>query len=690
MIAVLLLGTNKGSGLGQFQLDEPAPRSLFSPLEMTLIDEAATEKLRQNRSKGVLPVFQPLPEVTNKLSQQKTEFFDTFQRLSELEAELQKSALAEISYELTPDTVQYLLNSSNLSEVKGHVESFQEITQAGILTSEDYLQVQIDGSSMIALVTETEEKNITLSSFYTLEKLKERVDSQFSTQGLFSKNKPLKKVLFEIIPLFFEPTLEPDALLTQTRRDEAQASVVPVEITIKKNELIIQRGRLVTGKAKERIDAVQSKLKKREVLNRITATSLIVVLAYFLLFVYLYEFEKASLVTWKNLLLIHSVFLLTGIFSKVIAVWPGSSLYLMPTALAALLLAMLIGPRFGMVSAFMMSVMAGIVTEFQVDIVFATLLASIAGAFTAFRVRKRLEFLKVGVAVGGTWFVVLFAFQFFQEYALTEAVQHSALGLANGLLVTIPICFLLLPLFENTFNLTTDITLLELSDLNHPLLKRMIVEAPGTYHHSLVVSTLAEAACERVGANALLARVGCYFHDIGKIAQAEFFTENMRANRKSVHENLTPEESFNIINQHVIGGIALGKQHKLKEPILRFIPEHQGTGVIWYFYRKAVDQAKPGQDIHPDDYRYAGPKPQSRETAVAMLADSCEAASRSLKEPTPDNLRNLVRKIINDKFIDGQLDECDLTLKDLHNIQASFVTNLMAILSHSRELSCET
>ena len=259
----------------------------------------------------------------------------------------------------------------------------------------------------------------------------------------------------------------------------------------------------------------------------------------------------------------------------------------------------------------------------------------------------------------------------------------SLQGLANGLLITTPIVFLLVPLFEALFGLVTDITLLELSDLNHPLLKRMVVEAPGTYHHSLVVATLAESACEAIGANALLARVGCYFHDIGKIARAEYFTENESKDLGSRHEKLTPTMSCLIVMNHVKDGIELGKRYKLREPILRFIPEHQGSGVIYYFYKKALDQAEPGERISADDYRYPGPKPQSRETAVALLSDSTEAASRSLKHPTPESIRQLVRKIINDKFIDGQLDECNLSLRDLHLIQEKFVQNLMAIY-HTR------
>jgi putative nucleotidyltransferase with HDIG domain len=406
-------------------------------------------------------------------------------------------------------------------------------------------------------------------------------------------------------------------------------------------------------------------------------------MSYLLCLAYLVFLGKEIFESFKATTLFLSIIVLTVLISKAVAVWPGSSFYLMPTSLAPLLFVLLLRPRFGFLSAVLMSVFAALLSDFNPEVILATLFSGFAATFAGIRVRKRIEFLRIGLVIGAVHFLVLFAARIFHEYPADESFQISVLGFANGFLISTPICFIMLSLFEWIFNLATDITLLELSDLNHPLLKRMIVEAPGTYHHSLVVSTLAEAACEAIGANSLLARVGCYFHDIGKIARAEFFTENMKNQNQSKHLKLTPTMSCLIIMNHVKEGVDLGRKYKLKARILQFIPEHQGTGVIYYFYRKALDHAKPNEKINPDDFRYPGPRPQSKETAVALLADSTEAASRSLKEPSPESIRQLVRKIINDKFIDGQLDECDLTLRDLHKIQESFVRNLMAIF-HTR------
>ncbi len=413
------------------------------------------------------------------------------------------------------------------------------------------------------------------------------------------------------------------------------------------------------------------------------AIALLVFLTYLLGFLYMILYERKMLMSFRKIILIQTILLITLLFCRIAAGWPGSSAHLMPAALAPLLLALLVNSNIAILSTAVIAIFIAPITNFSIDIVIATLISSVAGVFAATRVRKRTHFLKVGFFIGLTYFLVIFGSEIFRESSYQDAFFISLLGFANGLLITTPIAFLLLPIFEWLFDLVTDISLLEFSDLNHPLLKRMIVEAPGTYHHSLVVSTLGEAASESIGANPLLTRVGCYFHDIGKIARAEYFTENASKLAFANHSKLTPTMSSLIIMNHVKDGIELGRRYKLRGPILQFIPEHQGTGVIYYFYKKAVDEAKPGEEIDSDDFRYPGPKPQVRETAIALLADSTEAASRSLKEPNPESIRQLVRKIINDKFIDGQLDECNLTLRDLHRIQESFVQNLMAIF-HTR------
>jgi len=248
--------------------------------------------------------------------------------------------------------------------------------------------------------------------------------------------------------------------------------------------------------------------------------------------------------------------------------------------------------------------------------------------------------------------------------------------MGNGLIcawLVMPI----LPLLERFFDLTTDFTLLELTDLNRPILKRLKVEAPGSFQHSLVVSNLAEAAADAIGANALLAKVCAYYHDIGKLAKPDYFAENIRG-FKNKHDKLRPNMSSLIISAHVKEGLDLAEQIKLPGIVRRAIPEHHGTTVMRYFYHKAQELDPHGQ-VKEDDFRYPGPKPQSPETAILMLADSIEATVRSLDEPNTANIRAVVKQSIETRLNEGQLEECGLSIRDLARIRESFVTSLLAI-----------
>jgi putative nucleotidyltransferase with HDIG domain len=253
-----------------------------------------------------------------------------------------------------------------------------------------------------------------------------------------------------------------------------------------------------------------------------------------------------------------------------------------------------------------------------------------------------------------------------------------------------------LPMLEQVFQVTTDISWLEASDLNHPLLRRMTIEAPGTYHHSLVVANLAESAAEAIGANGTLCRVCSYFHDVGKLVKPEYFTENMNFERNP-HDDLAPTMSALIIIAHVKEGVDLALKHKLNHRIIDIIQEHHGTSLVYYFYQRAVQQQEDARaggkimnmreedipEVREESFRYSGPKPQTKESAIVSLADIVESASRSLSKPTPQKVEQLINELIEERIADGQLDECDLTLGDLRIIAKRFRFTLMTML-HSR------
>lgn len=685
-LAVILFEYEPQAEGTSFRIGEPAPRTLFSPFTITYNNDQKTEELRRQAIASVPEVFVVDRNTDKAVTAQVDNFF---QRLHEAKAAgtgKQPAKADELSSALAPSTLAYLGQEPVLEEARKGVQFlFERSFLPGLFTAEDRNRLSHEGTQKITLVNQGD-KTSAESLVYT-GALRDADEIRASAGMLLPetavKKRDLRQAVLEIFAAVVRPNIIRDSAETENRRKKALENVVPVQETIHKNELVIQRGVLVTAKEKRKIDLIQKKREETQILKKWSATAILVFLTHLMFIGFLLCFERRVLHSWRNMLLFQTVFLVSLAICKVISEWPGSSPFLMPGALAPLLLALLAGPRLGLSATFVMTGLLAPLGGFSNEIILTVLFSGIAGTLSSFKLRKRIEFLRVGLAVGAVSFTILFLWALYNDLSALDAAQRGALGFINGLLVTTPCLFLLLALFEAAFNLATDVTLVELSDLNHPLLKRMIIEAPGTYHHSLVVSRLAEGACEEIGANALLARVGCYFHDIGKMAQSHYFTENQLGKYPSKHEKLTPNMSSMIIINHVKDGIDLGRKYKLKQSVLRFIPEHQGTGIVYFFYRKALDQAAPGEIVNPGNYRYPGPNPQSKETAVAMIADSVEAASRSVREPTPEGLGALVRKIINDKFTDGQLDDCDLTLKDLHKIQESFVRNLLAIF-HTR------
>jgi putative nucleotidyltransferase with HDIG domain len=350
-----------------------------------------------------------------------------------------------------------------------------------------------------------------------------------------------------------------------------------------------------------------------------------------------------------------------------------------PVAVPIALLAMLATILFGEASAYRIAatgiLLLGIVPELASPLVLVWAGAATVAIRMLRRVRNRNQFYRALAAVAATYLVAVTAMELGGSGGLGHALRMAAIGVASGA-ASMALTLFVLPLLEALFGVTTELTLLELSDLNHPLLRRMSLESPGTFHHSQVVGTLAEAGARAIGANSLLTRVGSNFHDIGKLLKPRYFAENQ--NVDNPHDELAPSMSALVIASHVKEGVELGRQWGLPWTVLAFIPEHHGTSVMQYFYRKALERDDAGA-VKVDDYRYPGPKPQTRETAILMLADGVEAACRSLRRPTASRIREMTRKIIEQKMAEGQLDECGLTLRELALIRESFVPILVGI-----------
>jgi putative nucleotidyltransferase with HDIG domain len=375
---------------------------------------------------------------------------------------------------------------------------------------------------------------------------------------------------------------------------------------------------------------------------------------------------------------------------------------LAPYAFAPLVLSVLLGRNHGLYAAFFVSFWSSVLfVNIDAPLLVISLISGFTAVYLTLQVRRRSRLIRAGLGVGvATWLASL-CFGLIKikfppvdiDWGLIGL--QSALALGNGI-VTAMIVGGALPLLEHLFQITTDVSWLELSDLNHPLLRRMTIEAPGTYHHSLVVANLAEAAAEKIGANATMCRVCAYFHDVGKLVKPQYFTENMSFERNP-HDDLAPTMSALIIIAHVKEGVDLALTHKLNQRIIDIIQEHHGTSLVYYFYQRALQQQEDARaggkimnireedipDVQEESFRYPGPKPQSKESAIVSLADIVESASRSLEKPTPQKIEQLVNELIEERIADGQLDECDLTLGELRVIAERFRFTLMTML-HTR------
>jgi putative nucleotidyltransferase with HDIG domain len=488
---------------------------------------------------------------------------------------------------------------------------------------------------------------------------------------------------------FIVPNLSLNIVEMQSRREEAMAEIPQVSEVINAGDVIVQAGARVEEKQERALKEIfrQQESRYREdgwyipFIPSLARFALMLAIFGFL-YAYLYNFHPLIFGSNPKLLamfFVYGVSLVLIYISRIVETNMELSFYIYPLAILPILLTILFNARIGIFGTIILAIILGILHRFNFSLAIVTIFTGMVASYSTRRVRHRTEFFRTSIYLALSYVVLILLFESFK---LSPAENITGL-MGQGLFVAVvsPLLAMgIVPFFESLFGFTTDLTLLELSDLNNPLLKRLAMEAPGTYHHSILVGNLAEAAAKAIDANPLLARVGAYYHDIGKMEIPEYFVEN-QLGIKSKHDSLTPSVSAIILSSHVKKGRLLGEEADLPDEVLNFIEEHHGTMVMTYFYNKAKEQG----DEEPSDenFRYPGPKPRTRETATVMLADSVEAASRTLTDPKPARIRNLVQNIINDRFQSGEFEDCPLTLKDLANIRESFVQILIGVF-HQR------
>ncbi|MFN3285246.1 MAG: HD family phosphohydrolase [bacterium] len=472
------------------------------------------------------------------------------------------------------------------------------------------------------------------------------------------------------------PNLVVDELQTRRAREAARAGVEPVRVRVLKDEVVVRRGEVVTPEQMRKLQALGLATGPWP-WSKLVGTLVLVAALVAVLGAYLAYFQPEVWASPKLLVLTGLLVWLGAATTRLVAA--AIHPLLVPTAAVAILLAVLVNPRLALFAAGALAVLAGTLGTQDLRLVAVAYAGAAVGVFSARRIHRRTDLAYAGLLVGLANAATALALDLLTGAPTRDAALNAGVGVVGGVLCGI-LATGALPYLEDLFGLVTPIKLLELSNPSHPLLRRLQLEAPGTYHHTLMVANLAEAAAEAVGADPLLARVGTYYHDVGKLRRPGFFVEN-QVGGQNPHDRMAPSLSALAVAAHVRDGLELARQYRLPKVVADFIPQHHGTSLMAYFYHRAVEQQQGPVD--PEAFRYEGPKPQTREAAIVMLADGVEAAARSVQNPTPERIRELVRRIVHERLEDGQLDECDLTFRDLERITQVF-TRLLVSMFHPR------
>jgi cyclic-di-AMP phosphodiesterase PgpH len=581
------------------------------------------------------------------------------------------------------------------------IELANAVFQRGVVGNMMVLINQSQKGILLQSIRNQEETPVTdLTRFYDIEGARKAIVSQKDV--LIKKGVPsgIASLAIDLAQALVKPNVTFNQRETELRRNKAVASVKPVYYQIKKGEMLVREGERIGEEHIVKLSA-EARLKgEQSIFGRVPGMAIMIALLF--LFVYMTGLMKPGasannsryhIFNSLTLLLIFILVWLYGFIAEDVGrgfrfFTSEALLFAMPVACGAMLISVFEGMSMATMFSLLIAVLSSLAVNGNLKFFIYFLVSSLAAAYWVRDYRERGILIKTGLNVGLINVLLCISMETVYGSLLSiETLVALTLGFIGGILAGI-ISTGIIPLVEMAFDFTTDIKLLELANLDQPLLRELMLQAPGTYHHSVIVSSMVEATAKAIKANPLLAKVSAYYHDIGKMGKPLYFIEN-QVGDENRHDKLAPSMSNLILISHVKEGVEMAQKHKLGREIIDIIQQHHGKSLISYFYNKAKEQAvnrggKPTK-IKEEDFRYPGPKPQTKEAGLVMLADMVEAAVRSLTNPSPARIQGTVQKIINKAFADGQLDDCELTLRDLNEIATGFNKTLGGIFHHRVE-----
>ncbi len=701
IIATILLSLNMRGSTYEYNIGDIAREDIRVPRDIEYQVKSETEMEKRRVSEMVPLVFDKDQSVLeDKLKVVRVLFLHVSRTLKEnppsgtddraFQLISLKNDLPE--YLKYPDRVLFALlrynDTENLHKIVNRI--FIYIYDMGILEEPYKNPLNLNNSNVTIRTVNTSgtsrEVSKKLNELKTIEEVKKDL---YGTCYSIAPNLPRDVLygVYVVVKGMLSPNLDFNKEETRRRIDETVNSVQPVVGKLKKGQSIVREGDTITTDI----------LRKIEVLNKHTAYTninyilgvLLVQLGFLLIFGYfLIAFYNNLIVDNKMPLIIFTLVLFFMAYTFILAQSEGLLFgdlvfaLLLPIPFITMILAITYNIHIAMLIGIYIIFFTAMITRGDFTTIVLAFSSALSGVFVVGDVERRNDFLRGGFVIGLINAFIVISTGLIEERTFQDILRNIELAFGNGIINSILVLGVF-PVYESIFGITTKFKLLELSDLNAPIFKKMLIKAPGTYNHSLMVATMSESACREIGANSLMARVGSYYHDIGKIDDAAFYIENKVSDPRA--KKLSPVEYSKLIISHVEKGVTLAKKYALPEQVIDFIREHHGKTTMTFFYHQALEATDNNGEnsIEKSDFEYPGPRPHSRETAVVMLADSVEAASRSLHEPTPAKLESLVRRIVYNKLNESELEHSDLTMSDLNRIQKAFLQVLYGIF-HTR------
>jgi putative nucleotidyltransferase with HDIG domain len=648
------------------------------------------ERDRAEARASVPPTFNFVPTAADTMAARLARFFarvDSARSMGDTAA--LHDVLRASSVAAQPAQV-YLVSEDRVFDIvrRTALQAAREILPRGVADNSELQSVTTEnltvreGESEDRLGVEVTERSVPTREVLSSRTFFERAVGLLPTSASPDTQEILRLVLIQ----FIEYTYRLDEAATQLDRDAAARSVSDTKESVLEGEMLMRAGEPITPDRVERLAAYEADLRSRGLLEEVgiewrpligAGLLDVLILSVFGLLVVFYRREVYANFRWVLMLAIFTVAYFVA--AAVIAVndFPSE---LLPIAFVALATAVLWDGRMALVMVMVLAVLTAAQTPFEnVQVMTTTLVGGSAAALSVRAVRRRAQAWIFGAIIALAYAAVLLGFALLGVREPDGVWMALAATTGNAILSSV-LAMGCIPVFEVFTGITTDQTLLEWSDPNRHLLKRLSMEAPGTYAHTINVANLADSACNVIGANGLLCRVGLYYHDVGKMLNAHYYVENQPDGRNP-HDKLDPDVSAAIVKEHVTEGLRLAREAKVPDVVAAFIPEHHGTQRIGFFYERAKELYVE-EELDPADYAYPGPKPQSKETAVAMLADSVESATRALEDPTPDRIGDLIHSIVETKMREGQLDESPITLREIRQVEDQFVKVLSSVYHH--------